>query len=69
MTFVASASGNLLGSAMLVAQDMDTRTDLTPWLASVFVAPEHRRQGIATKLIAQVVDAAKALRFPAFRLC
>jgi GNAT superfamily N-acetyltransferase len=64
IAFVASAARELLGSSMLVAHDMDTHTDLSPWLASVFVAPTHRRRGIATALVARVVEAAAALRFP-----
>src|SRR5207302_11016698 len=62
--FVASAAGELLGSSMLIAHDMDTRIDLSPWLAGVFVAPAHRHRGIATALVARVVEAATALRFP-----
>jgi GNAT superfamily N-acetyltransferase len=64
-TFVAlsprEAPGILLGSASLTAHDMDTRPDFSPWLASVFVAPEHRRQGIGTALIRRVIQEAEAL--------
>jgi len=41
----------LIGSASLIAQDMDTRPELSPWLASVYVAAEHRRQGIGSSLV------------------
>ena len=44
-TFVALAGHQCLGSASLVACDMDIRPALTPWLSGVFVAPEHRRRG------------------------
>jgi GNAT superfamily N-acetyltransferase len=51
----------LLGSAMLVAHDMDTRMDLSPWLAGVFVAPEQRRRGIGGALVQRVIEEAGGL--------
>lgn len=30
-----------MGSAAIINNDMDTRPELTPWLASVFVAPAY----------------------------
>lgn len=62
--FVAVENGNLLGSATLADYDMETRRDLTPWLADVFVAPEFRRRGIASALVRRVVEEAKALLVP-----
>ncbi len=59
----AIEDGTVLGSASLVAHDMDTRMDLSPWLASVLVAPEHRRRGVGTALIHRVVDEARTLGF------
>ena len=60
-TFVALSEGMPLGSASLVAHDMDTRMDLSPWLASVYVAPEHRRRGVGTALVQRVLREAEAL--------
>ena len=57
-TFVAKDKTSL-GSASIVASDMETRPDLAPWLASVFVAPEHRRKGIGRQLILHVMGRAK----------
>ncbi|MFL1485875.1 GNAT family N-acetyltransferase [Marinobacter sp. LN3S78] len=51
--FVAMSGGQLVGSAALVQQDMDTRRDLSPWLAAVYVKEGFRHQGIATELIAR----------------
>lgn len=40
---------------------MDTRMDLTPWLAGVFVAPDFRRRGIGSALVERVVQHATQL--------
>ena len=58
---VSFTGGTLLGSAMLVAHDMDTRMELSPWLAGVFVAPDNRRHGIGAALVRRAVDDAKRL--------
>jgi GNAT superfamily N-acetyltransferase len=59
--FVAFSHGTLIGSAMLIAHDMDTRMDLTPWLAGVFVSPDYRRRGIGSALVGRVIECAAAL--------
>ena len=60
VTFVAVDGETLLGSASLVADDLETRPELTPWLASVFVAPEHRGRGVASALVQRVVEEARS---------
>jgi predicted N-acetyltransferase YhbS len=65
---VACADDTLLGSAMLVAHDMETRPQWSPWLAGVVVAPEHRRQGIGASLVERVITEARTLGFPALYL-
>jgi N-acetylglutamate synthase-like GNAT family acetyltransferase len=60
-TFVVLQGGTLLGSASLIAHDMDTRMDLSPWLASVYVAPEYRRGGVGSALVRRVIEEARAL--------
>ena len=60
-TFVALAGHHCLGSASLVACDLDIRPALTPWLSGVFVAPEHRRRGVGAALVERVVQEAQAL--------
>lgn len=47
------------GSASIVKSDLDTHPHLSPWLASVYVHPNYRCQGIATKLIEQCIDNAR----------
>jgi len=60
---VAHHGSQLVGSATLEKEDMDTRKFLTPWLASLFVKPEQRNKGIASRLIEFVVCYAKQHKF------
>jgi GNAT superfamily N-acetyltransferase len=62
--FVALAEEQLLGAASLLAHDVATRPDLSPWLAGVFVAPGHRRRGVGAALVERVVQEARALGIP-----
>ena len=45
---VAIHENGLIGSTALVHNDMSTRRDVSPWLASVYFKSEFRRNGIAT---------------------
>lgn len=58
---VAFTASILYGSAMLVANDMETRMEWSPWLAGVFVLREHRRGGIGTALVRRIVEEATGL--------
>ena len=51
----------VIGSASLIAHDMDTHPEFSPWLASVFVAPPYRGQGTGTALVRRVIQEAEAL--------
>lgn len=62
--YIALNDNELLGSAMLVARDMTTRTDLTPWLGGVYVKPSCRGQGIATALVSHAMGQARLMNIP-----
>ena len=64
LVVVALDGQEVLGSASLVANDMKTRPELTPWLAGVFVAPQYRRRGIAGELVRRIVTEAARLEVP-----
>ena len=64
LTVVALDGEEVLGSASLIAHDMETRPELTPWLASVFVGPEYRRRGIASQLVRRIMAEAARLEVP-----
>ena len=67
-TFAAIHRGVPVGCASLIAHDMDTRVLLTPWLASLYVIPQQRRQGIGGALVRRVVEEARALNVPTLYL-
>jgi N-acetylglutamate synthase-like GNAT family acetyltransferase len=64
LTVVAVDDGEVLGSASLIVQDMETRMELSPWLAAVFVGPEHRRQGTGAELVRRIMREATRLKVP-----
>jgi predicted N-acetyltransferase YhbS len=63
LTFVAMIDEQCIGTVSLVVNDLKARQDLTPWLASLYVRPDLRGQGVARRLIDHVIDAAAALGF------
>ncbi len=60
VTFVALRGGQLLGSASLLPQTI-THVHLSPWLSSVYVSPDHRKQGVGSALVQHVVQQAASI--------
>jgi N-acetylglutamate synthase-like GNAT family acetyltransferase len=52
-----------VGAARLVASDLESRPDLTPWLASVFVAEDKRNRGTGTEVCSGIVEIARQKGF------
>lgn len=59
---ISNDDGTLVGSANVAATTL-THKHLTPWLSSVFVPPEHRGNGIASKLAQAAISEADRLGF------
>ena len=59
--FVGLINNRVVGMACLVESDMESHRHLTPWLATVLVSPEHRRQGIGSALAVHAADEAQRL--------
>ena len=55
VTLVAFEGDQAIGTASLVADDMETRPQFTPWLASVYVLPESRTQGVGSELCKAII--------------
>jgi GNAT superfamily N-acetyltransferase len=68
LTLVLLVNDVPAGMASLTAHDLDERPDLSPWLAGVFVAPEHRGNGYAARLVRAVEQAATDAGIPALWL-
>ena len=47
-----------VGAAGLIKSDLDSRPELTPWLAAMYVRPESRGNGYALELVRAVEAAA-----------
>lgn len=62
LTLVAIHKHQPIGMASLRAND-GIREDLTPWLGSLIIQPDYRRQGLATLLIDLIKRQAKEMGF------
>lgn len=49
----------VIGSASIVVSDMPERPELTPWLASVYVAPDARKQGAGRAVVLRIMEHAR----------
>ncbi|WP_018099388.1 GNAT family N-acetyltransferase [Sinorhizobium meliloti] len=63
LTFVAVAGGKPAGMISLCESDFKERTDLSPWLTSLYIHPAHRNKGIAFLLINRLELEAERLGF------
>ena len=66
--FVAMNGDQPVGTASLIESDMTIRSELAPWLASVFVLPEWRGRGIASRLVQRVEEEAREAGIATFYL-
>ncbi len=63
IAFVAlGGDDGIVGTASLIFDDLEG-DPRNPWLASVYVPPEHRRKGIASALVREVEEAARRIGF------
>lgn len=60
LTLVALVRGLPVGMVSLKLDDLWSRRDLNPWLASLYVHPLYRHQGIASQLMKRLVSEASA---------
>src|SRR5688572_24766614 len=56
---LAQVDGQPAGSCLFVREEIDPKHDLTPWLAALYVAPEFRKQGIASALVRSIEQHAR----------
>jgi predicted N-acetyltransferase YhbS len=61
LSLIAVEDDMVYGVARIVENDMDIRPLFKPWLASVYVVPEHRHKEIGRKLCKAAIDEARKL--------
>lgn len=69
LALVAHDGGTFLGTASLIASDLDERPDLTPWVAAVWVEERARGHGVGAALADAAAHACFALGFARAYLC
>ena len=59
-TWILIEDGQVHGSASILAQDMNINTDLSPWLANIYIRASKRGQGLGFQFVRDVLLDAKA---------
>lgn len=59
VALVAKFGTEPIGTCLLVEREIDPNHDVSPWLAGLFVTPEHRRKGAGAVLVAAIEDEAR----------
>ena len=63
VALVAKANDEPIGTCLLVESEIEPNHDVSPWLAGLFVVPEHRRKGAGAVLVRAIEDQARLREF------
>jgi GNAT superfamily N-acetyltransferase len=69
LCLVAHAGDRFVGTASVIASDLEERPDLTPWVAAVWVDPPFRGTGIGGDIVLKAARAALDSGAEAVHLC
>jgi GNAT superfamily N-acetyltransferase len=69
LALVAHECGRFLGTASVIASDLDERPELTPWVAAVWVEESARGHGVGAALVDAAAQACFSLGFVRAYLC
>ena len=58
-TLILRENDRLIGSVSVIHDDCEVRTDLDPWLASLYVIPAERGRGHGSRLVAAALELAR----------
>lgn len=53
---IAHEGDRFLGTVSVIACDEETRPHYTPWVAALWVEPDHRQKGIGAALVDKAVE-------------
>ncbi len=59
VALVAKVGDEPIGTCLLVESEIEPNHDVSPWLAGLFVVPEHRRNGAGAVLVRAIEDQAR----------
>jgi GNAT superfamily N-acetyltransferase len=63
VVLVAKADDKPIGTCLLVESEIEPNHDVSPWLAGLFVVPEHRREKAGAVLVRAIEDQARERGF------
>ena len=66
---VAHDGGEFLGSTLGIASDLAERQQYTPWVAAVWVEPQHRLKQVGRSLVGHAAQSLFARSFKRIYLC
>jgi len=66
---VAHDGETFLGTASVIASDLEERPNYTPWVAAVWVDPQHRKKGVGAAIVRQAAAQAFERGFETVYLC
>ncbi|MBK5570636.1 GNAT family N-acetyltransferase [Ensifer sp. SSB1] len=69
LCLVAHAGDRFVGTASVIASDLEERPDLTPWVAAVWVDPPFRGAGVGGDIVLKAAHAALGTGADAVHLC
>jgi GNAT superfamily N-acetyltransferase len=67
--YIALQDGKIVGVYALLANDLNSRQDLKPWFACLYVAPESRGQNLGIALQKHAIEQAERAGYQRIYLC
>ena len=63
VALIAKIDCEPIGTCLLTESEIEPNHDVSPWLAGLFVVPEHRRKGAGAVLVRAIEDQARQRGF------